>query len=43
MYNFVTVLGDSLQNQEKKKFKIASCDKNRCTSDAADTPLYNYY
>lgn len=43
MYNFVTVQGDSLQNQEKKKFKIASCDKNRCTSDTADTPLYNYY
>lgn len=21
----------------KKKFKIASCDKNRCTSDTADT------
>lgn len=28
---------------KKKKFKIASCDKNRCTSDTADTPLYNYY
>lgn len=23
--------------------KIASCDINRCTSDTADTPLYNYY
>lgn len=31
------------EKPRKKNFKIASCDKNRCTSDTADTPLYNYY